>query len=352
MRVLRINPVICSFVVLFVILAADGHSTSLRQIRSMYKRKDYGKARLALRDEITRLKGKSYREGLLLLASLETRMESAVTVYAEVVSTGGTREAFRARLELGKLYYSIGEYGKALEFLLYEPKEASSRDRMEAAYFRALSWKQLGENGRAWKDLDAIDRGEFLNWSYMTRAELDMQEGRIEDAINRYETIAGSHSNPIAGFKLGECYEIMGERQKALKVYRTLLHQFPLSLEAPKAREKIQVITHMRRERRTDNVRGGGEVGEATGEDLEAGDDGIPIFTLQLGAFSERANAIRMADDLRGIMEEIRVERVEIDGRIWHRVRVGRYTDREEAEEEATRIKKRTGYSCKILPLG
>ncbi len=329
-------------------LAGNGADASLRSVRRMYREKKYDDAREALVRELQSYKGKSRSEGLLLLARLETEIDGAATIYRQVISTGRVKYRLKAKLELAKIQYSAGEYRKAIETLSFLPAKGYSGDRLAAVYFRALCWKQLGEFERARADLSRIDRGDYLYWSYMSMAEIDVREGRIEEAIDRYETIGSSHWNPIAGFNLGECYEILGERDKALKVYRTLMRQFPGSLETPRAREKIQMIRYSNDEQTRKRPAGGGNE-ETAGEGAELAD--MPRFTLQFGAFSERENAIRLAKELEAETTGMRVERVERDGRIWHRVRVGSFTDRSEAERLSERIRNNTGYSSTILPL-
>lgn len=331
--------------------AAGGNASSLRRIRNLYKNKEYDRAKTALREELGRLKGKTRIQGILLLAALESDVEECEKHYNEVIHSGRARESLKARLSLAKIHYATGDYGKASSVLSIIPSRGHSKDRQEALYFRALCWKQMGEAAKARRDLMEIDRGRFLYWSYMTLAELDMQEGRIGDAIDRYESIASSHSNPIAGFKLGECYEILGERNKAIKVYRTLMHQFPKSSEAPKAREKIQMISYLQDTDIDTRDVEGGEEGEYLPDERADVATGSPAYTLQIGSFRERENAIRLAEELRNAVGDLRVERTERNGLVWHRVRVGRYSSREAAEAAAARIKEKTGYSSKTLPL-
>ncbi|MBN1885650.1 MAG: SPOR domain-containing protein [Candidatus Krumholzibacteriota bacterium] len=330
-------------------LAAMDADASVRRIRQLVAGKRYEQARMELLDEIGGLGGNSRSEGLLLLADLETDPARTIALYERVIEEGRPREALRARVAIGKIRYASGEYREAARILSELPAGGNGGDRLEGVYFRALCWKRLGDLSRARRDLETIDRGPFLYWSYLTRAEIDMLEGRIADAVERYETVASSRSYPFAGFRLGECYEILGEREKALDVYNTILTQFPRSLEAPKAREKIQMIGYAgsggeragRREKTTTNAFSDGS------EDLP----GVG-FTIQLGAFSEQENAERFAAELRDLIDGLRIERIERGGRTWHRIRVGRYGTREEAEAAAARIKNETGYSSKILPLG
>ncbi len=325
-------------------------AASLRHIQRLYKSKQYDEASRLLDEELPGLTGRSRNEGLLLRAALETEVDQAVDVYRQIIHAGDSPEALEARLALAKIYYTTGEYRNAVTVLSRIPGRGPTEDRMGALYFRALCWKQLGESENARSDLEAIDRGSFLHWSYTTLAEIDMQEGRIGDAVEKYEAIAGSHSNPVAGFKLGECYEILGERDKALEVYRTLLQQFPEALEAPKAREKIQMIQRHRGPGR-DEPAAGGEEEEQVDEEPSPPSAATAGYTLQFGAFSERENAIRLADELRRTIPDIRLERIERNGRTWFRVRTGRFATKREAEAAAGRLQEKTGYFSKPLPL-
>lgn len=343
-----LTVILCLGILISETVAA--HAASLRQIQRLYKRKQYDEARRLLNEELPGLTGRSRNEGLLLRAALETEIDRAVDVYRQIIRTGDSPEAFEARLALAKIYYAMGEYRDAVSLLSSIPGRGPSEDRMAGLYFRALCWKQLGESENARSDLKAIDRGSFLYWSYTALAELDMQEGRISDAVDKYESIAGSHSNPVAGFKLGECYEILGERNRALEVYNTLLQQFPEALEAPKAREKIQMIQRRRRPGR-DEPAAGGRDEELVDEEPTPPSRATAGYTLQFGAFSERENAIRLADELRRSVPDIRLERYEHDGRTWFRVRTGRFTTIREAEAAASRLQDETGYFSKPLPL-
>jgi tetratricopeptide (TPR) repeat protein len=335
-------------------MASQVNAVSLRNVRKLYMTKQYEEARNELESDLGSLRGSSRYDGLLLLGDLETSLPGAENLYREVVRSGKAKQALLARVKLARIRYASGDYRGAVDAVSVLPSKSYGGLRYEAIYFRALSWKQIGDAGRARSDFEQVDRGDFLYWAYMGLAELDMQEGRIEDAIERYETIAGGHSNPIAGFKLAECYEIQGERDKALRVYQTLLSQFPNSLEAPKAREKIAMITNSRSRRwsrRDRTQRKGGEEGERQEADRSTVPADGPLYTLQFGAFSERENALQLARELEDHTLDVRVERIESGGRIWHRVRAGRFSRREEAEKYAVQLLQKTGYSSKVLPV-
>ncbi len=334
--------------VVSVMFPAYGRGESLRQIRRMIERKEYRRAKEALTDELPSLGGRERISGMLILAGIETDTDKAVEIYSEIIASGSGGDRLTARLEKAKILYAVGEYREVTSVLAGVEPKFRCDECFESIYLRGLAFRQLGESTLARREFEKVDRGAFLEWSYIALAELDMQDGRIEQAIDRYETIGGSHSNPVAGFELGECYEILGDRSKAGKTYRTVAHQFPRSLETPRAAEKLRYLEHGNRR---EDREGGGEARDVPYETGSANVVRGPGFTLQLGAFGERVNAIRLAEELGSKVSGVRVERVEYDGKIWHRVRVGVYESRMEAEMEAERLERITRHKLKVLPL-
>ena len=348
MKTEMIRSRIAILLVCALLFASEVHSASLKQINRMIKRKEYASAMAALEQELPELRGKNRNKGLLLRAQLETDFSDATDIYNGIISSAGDNEELEARLELAKIHYAAGYYQRVID-LLSSVKPRFRCDRCyESIYLRALAWRQIGEFGVARREFLKVDRGPFLEWSYIALAEIDIIEGDIEKAIERYETIGGSHSYPVAGFKLGECYEILGDRAKAEKAFRIVLHQFPRSLEAPKAREKLRYLGSGGR---ADARREGGEVREAPRQTVSESIAGGAGFTLQLGSFRERENAIRLAEEIGLHINGVRVERAEHCGAVWNRVRVGLFQSREEAEREAQRLEKVTRHKYTVLPL-
>ncbi len=319
----------------------DAGGAGLRTIRGQFNRKEYTAAEKSLREELPGMRGRTRDQARLLLADLETDAGSAASTLEDVINAGDDREALKARMELAKIHYSTGQYHQAIRLLEGIRAEGRGGDKYEAVYFRGLSRKQLGDLDGARRDFERVDRGDYLHWSYIALAEIDIRSGRISEAVDRYETIAAGHSSPIAGFRLGECYELTGEREKALQTYRNVARNFPGSPEAPKAREKVQMIDSSLQRSGPETRVEGGEVGEIP----SAG------YTLQFGAFSEKENAHAFISDLNSMIDDLHIEVAESGGGLWYRVRAGKYVSREAAEEAALKIMERTGYSSKVLPL-
>ncbi len=323
----------------------------LRTIRGLFNRKEYRKAEKNLREELPGMRGRTRYQARLILADLRTDTRGASIILEDIINAGDDREALKARVELAKLNYATGEYHQTIRLLEGIRAEGRGSIKYEAVYFRGLARKQLGDLDGARRDFERIDRGDYLHWSYIALAEIDIRYGRISEAVDRYETIAAGISSPVAGFRLGECYEMTGERGKALQTYRNVARNFPESPEAPKAREKVLMIHSALKQPGPETSREGGEEGETHPAGAASKTDGSPGYTLQFGAFSERENAHTFISDLGSRIDDLHIEIAESGGSLWYRVRSGRYDTREEAEEAALKVMERTGYSSKVLPV-
>jgi len=62
-------------------------------------------------------------------------------------------------------------------------------------------------------------------------------------------------------------------------------------------------------------------------------------YTVQVGAFKSRENAHNLKEELRTRAKDVRVEPYGLDGEVYHRVRVGRFSKREDAEKLAGRLR-------------
>ncbi|MBI4226833.1 MAG: SPOR domain-containing protein [Candidatus Omnitrophica bacterium] len=72
-------------------------------------------------------------------------------------------------------------------------------------------------------------------------------------------------------------------------------------------------------------------------------------FSVQVGAFGVRDNAVRLQRQLAQRGYSAMVDQALADGRVMHRVRVGRFSSREQATEIASRLRQ-DGFPSKIVP--
>lgn len=330
----------------FQVASAKG----LKHAEELFRRKDYERARRELAADTTSLAGESLDEALLMLARLETDSGRAERSYRRLMRSANKNIAVEARMELANLAYASGNYADALAILDAGGVRGGGREGLAFPYLRGLCCRQLGENARARAELATVTRGEYATWSALALAEIDMLEGKKADAIRRLEDIERRQTNPIVSFKLGEYYEGAGEKDRAIGAYRAIAERFPRSLEAAKGKEKLLLLE----QKAPANAAGGGEGGERGNRRSKSARTEVSAvrgFTIQFGSFSARPNAVAVAGKLDKVLPAVRVESVEIEGRIWHRVRAGFYESTEAAAADASRAKERLGISGEVIPL-
>jgi len=336
--------------VLAAVAQAAPASGGLKRAEELFKRVDYDRARRELGADTTALDARFLDEAVLMRARLETDFASAEAFYARVMHSKNEQVAERSRLDLASMRYASGDYRGALDLLTAKGLPGSGPERNEGLFFAALCHRQLGDNARAAAEFALVKQGPYAAWSALARAGIDAQGGRLPDAIAEYEALQKSGPNPIALFKLGECYETVGDRDRALEHYRSLVAKFPRSLEAAIGKEKIQLLTQGRAKPKDEKPAGGGESGEPRTGEAKTGTAGRG-FTIQFGSFSTRANALAVSGKIEKILRGVRVESVEMDGRVWHRVRSGFYETREAAEKDLARAQEQSGISGTVVPL-
>ena len=74
------------------------------------------------------------------------------------------------------------------------------------------------------------------------------------------------------------------------------------------------------------------------------------VFTLQLKAYADAADAEKMADKLRRNGHDVRVEVGEVQGRSWHRVRIGEFTQWDKALEAKAAFEKGEEIIAYVVP--
>ncbi len=145
--------------------------------------------------------------------------------------------------------------------------------------------------------------------------------GDPEKAAEAYARLAsGDRDTPLlpqAVFRLGKAQSDLGQWSQAQRSFERVLKEAPGSAEAAWAREIL--------------------------------DRGDFFFTVQVGAFVSRANAVKLESELRRRGYEPELSQTSTQGKVFHRVRVGRFERREEAQAQAEQLRKE-GFPAKLFP--
>ncbi len=132
----------------------------------------------------------------------------------------------------------------------------------------------------------------------------------------------------VSSWKLGRWVEARG-------TLTDLVERYPSSRWAPYGRLALE---------RLNKARARGQLGQRP--DAQEADAG---FTVQVGAFVNRANAGRLAEELRRRGYPAEVREGAMDGKGFYRVRVGSFARRTEAEEKAGQMQ-REGFPARVVP--
>lgn len=62
-------------------------------------------------------------------------------------------------------------------------------------------------------------------------------------------------------------------------------------------------------------------------------------YTVQVGSFTDRENALSLKKELDRRLSDVKVDLIELDGGIYHRVRIGRFSKKDDAEKLAVEVR-------------
>ena len=238
---------------------------------------------------------------------------------------------------VGKDRFAGGDYREA-ENLLSVFSPGVEQDPLGR---EALVWRGLAELGRgepegalqflqsAKKDLDGSSEEEAY---YFALAQAAMRASRPGDAIAALKVLLSRHASgdyaPQALFAMGQALEVSGRPADGAALLRQVAQRFPDSYEATRARDRGIRLTSV--ESAIKPVGGG--------------------FAVQIGAFTRREGAERIAQELRlSGVGDVSV----IQGRETppvYRVRAGAFDARDEARALGERLRRERGLSYTIVP--
>ena len=156
------------------------------------------------------------------------------------------------------------------------------------------------------------------------------------------------------GLILGDIYSASGDWEGALKVYRILQTETQAAAWEPqilfrKAQSQRRLSLWQEAKASLEEILGRFP---NTGEALEAKgilQEGDLYFSVQVGAFRTKANALKLLTECQRRGYNPQVSEGILQGKRLYRVRLGRYANRKEAEEAAERLKTQ-GLPAHVVP--
>ena len=293
--------------VVLVCGAASGHASVVDDARNLQRQLAYGEARDLLETELDDLSGDERADALLLMAELSDEHKEARRFLREAANAGRD-ESFRQRidLELARLDFGRGNYNSVRTRL-------ERYDDQEPRLWVAQSWVALQQPERAAAACNGAGSSDVAE---MVRAWAQRQQGDAAGALRRLRTLSESTGDlqPVALLWRAECEAELGDYDAAQASARELQQRYAATPEAILLEPTLATI------RRANSV--------------PANPAPSGVF-LQIGAFEERANALRFRDTLPRSIQPLRVEEDLQGVRRIHRVLVGPFPSREAAEAYA-----------------
>ncbi len=181
--------------------------------------------------------------------------------------------------------------------------------------------------------------------------DLELARGALSRLTDEFPR---SRFAPLAGLALGDSWRSSGEEEKALEIYQGLLADPQAKHLTPQVQLRLGLLQRRKgnwQEAKNSLERVVAESPEApwasqAGEILK-GDDFF--FSVQVGAFATESNALKLMKELEYRGYAAAVTEAQTQGKRFHRVRVGRFTQRQEAEEEAQRLSTE-GFPARVVP--
>lgn len=217
------------------------------------------------------------------------------------------------------------EYGTVSARAKEMVDQANPSDRDDLLYLWGVSALKIRDLESARTSMERL-LSEYPNSPLAIQAQMALGDVWVasdqhEKGLASYQTLQQDpRAKPLAiplTFRIGQTQRRLGLWEEAKKSFQEILSQAPNSFEAAQADQLLK------------------------SEDF--------YFSVQVGAFGTEANAQRLKAELLRRGYQVAITDTALEGRRLHRVRVGRYARRQEAQEEAQRLKSE-GFPGKVVP--
>ena len=274
-------------------------------------------------------------EILFMQAFLQPDIDESIEVYSSIIEKHPDSPwAARSHFQLGQCYYLQGEYDKALDH--YGKIIVSYTD--DDSYWPARYWKcrsliATGDYENAMKALRSLEEnapeGIRKDMILMAVGECYFGMKDYENAANSYksliESLPDSDRLPTAYISLAKSYQSMGKLEEAKQSCQRLIESYSQSMELQQAQQILDFPSSARPE----SV----EVQPSVSEPVdtkkpEPSVEPESYFCIQVGAFSSKSIAEKLANQLRRKGYYVDVLDPFPGGKTLYRVRVGKFRTR------------------------
>ena len=278
---------------------------------------------------------------LFYMAELEPDADQALAYRQHFLSLHPDhRRADEVLYGIAQYHFAVGYYltaAKDYQRLLRDHEDsglradalywlASSRLAIGAAdsaaiYFRRLIQDHSGSSLVSWAELGLID-ALYMKQDYAAAQRCCQEFLQIR---------SGSDLIPVALFRLFETREAQGDRSAAAEILQQLVSSYPGTYQGQQAQRQLTEW-------------GWDDTGESSEPQPAEGD-----YTIQVGAFSKRSNALNLQSQLRSWGYQVEMIKRAGRHRTLYLVWVGRYQTRSEALHEAEKLERERGVPYQVI---
>ncbi|MBN1595528.1 DUF3808 domain-containing protein [candidate division FCPU426 bacterium] len=264
----------------------------------------------------------------LRLADLEPDPAKALEHYRSILAqTQETEWIADARWGAGLALFTLGQYQQALEQLEEVNPEMKQR-HAHALYLTGLCQLALQKYAPAQENfrmlMDTYRESEWAGAALVAAGECALLQGNAADAVSAFDRYLREYPEgdftSAALWQKAQALETQGLKAETANVLHELVTRYHESYEAEKAK---------------------GEVGAAQETNT---------FTIQVGAFTKREYAQKLANRLRKRGYNAYLLEAKSGTETYNQVRVGSYTSREFTEKIAAKISRQENLPYIILP--
>ena len=235
----------------------------------------------------------------------------------------------KAQFEIGKHYYLLGDYNKAVkEFEIFLKNYYETEYLDEVYYYLGLAYLAVSDKENAILCFDKIiyeigSSSNFYDWAIMAKGDLYYKLEIYNEAEKYYlKALANIKDGSIASslnYKMGLISQKQGKWEDADKYFKTVLKEYPLSNESLLVDNALNGIN-------------------------------VFSFSVQVGSFFAKENACKLRDKLLNKNYEAFVVAPDMIKDKYYRVRVGHFNDRQRAVEVLSILESKENVKGDIVP--
>lgn len=248
----------------------------------------------------------------------------------------------RAYLELAKIHLLKRNYQQADEYL----SQINDPQISDKEYWQSKVYLHLHDYGKAIVSAQnyifASENPGKIEVAYFIIAEAYIQQKMIQRALNTLFALRDSqyidNHIPLLHFKIGYCYELMGEYDKALSSYRKLRQDFPYHQYTYNAEDRVYELIRAQKIELH-------EYGSTESREIEYAER----LYLQVGAFGSDSNAKQYSQRLKSMGFPSIVFGKTQDGKSLHVVAVGPFVDDNDLDNAKKELEAKNIQSFRIM---